>query len=504
MSIRKKFLFLLSLVFVVLFSCFLSIRIVVERTKVTTELKRSSDVVMDVLAYAVTIPIYNMDFEAAQYLVESFFKDETVAHVKIRDFSGKLIVDIKGNKSLISRGQVRSKDDLKEYFVEVDNKYVMFKIKTKKSDLPSNLIKVWNKAVAKTALLQKKYYMLERELVMDGNCIGTISVAFTDNYLHNKTDIAIRNLIVENIIIASAILFLVSLLLSRVVVAPIKALVGRLVDIAEGEGDLSQKIDLLSNDELGTLANSFNNFVDKIHVIIEQVTQSTAVLVTSVHEVELSAKAIADGACQQATSFQEVTTSMQVSANNSSSANSLAQDTSNNARMVGDGMEKSVEAMNAIEGVSGQMAEAVAMITDIADQTNLLALNAAIEAARAGEQGKGFAIVADEVRKLAERSSDSANDITKLIAANTDQVQTGVQISSSVGSKLNEMCEYINQIASQLESISAVTEEQSATMEENTTVVEANGTIANELSTSVSEMTIEIKNLKNLVGQFKL
>ena len=165
-------------------------------------------------------------------------------------------------------------------------------------------------------------------------------------------------------------------------------------------------------------------------------------------------------------------------------------------------MDETVDSIQSIEKSSKQIADAVAIITDIADQTNLLALNAAIEAARAGEHGKGFAVVADEVRKLAERSATSAKEITDLIKVSIQQVDDGVTLSNGAGEALKKIVGDVTQVAEQLQSISTATQEQAATMEENTSIVESNASAAEELAASAEEMSSQAESLSQIVGTF--
>ncbi|BCM76769.1 methyl-accepting chemotaxis protein [Aeromonas caviae] len=233
-------------------------------------------------------------------------------------------------------------------------------------------------------------------------------------------------------------------LMAQRIVAPIRTVVARLKDIASGEGDLTQRIVLQRDDEIGELAKWFNNFLDKLQSTISQV-------IDTVSGTRASAALAAQGAARTsagmqaqyqevdlvATAFEELSaTALQV-AGNANSAVSAANQADMAAQEGKSVVAQTQEAMSRLMTVisdakpvvehlaanSDNINDILVVIQGIAEQTNLLALNAAIEAARAGEQGRGFAVVADEVRNLAGRTQNAIVEIQTLIT----ELQSGTE-----------------------------------------------------------------------------
>lgn len=292
--------------------------------------------------------------------------------------------------------------------------------------------------------------------------------------------------------------------MSMLITAPINNVVAMLKDIAQGEGDLTKRMEVKTKDETGQMANWFNVFIQKMEHMIADIKSSAEHIQSATKEVSSGAQQIADGAQQQSASFEELAASVQTNAEKVTHSNNIAQTMSQDAEKAGLSMEHTAEAISGIEKGSKQMVDAVDLITDIADQTNLLALNAAIEAARAGEHGKGFAVVADEVRQLAERSASSAKEIQNLIKENLKQVEQGVSISKSAGQIVKGITQSVKIVAEELQAVSSLTQEQAAAMEQNTSITESNASAAEQLAASADTMSAQSEGLRQLVGQFKI
>lgn len=226
------------------------------------------------------------------------------------------------------------------------------------------------------------------------------------------------------------------MLISILVVRPIKVLSAQVEDIARGEGDLTKVLPIKSEDEIGRLGSEVNHLTQKIREIIASLYQQACQLGGATCELNNATERISremqmqmESADTVATAAEEMSSTIQNVAENTSQAVNLAatvdsaastglevvQQTWQSMNGVAESVESTLTGIGELERSSASIGEMLSLIEDIADQTNLLALNAAIEAARAGEAGRGFAVVADEVRSLAEKTTKSTKEIDQIV-----------------------------------------------------------------------------------------
>ena len=335
-------------------------------------------------------------------------------------------------------------------------------------------------------------------------------------------------------------------LLLKTVVKPINDIKEAMVQIASGEGDLSQRISINSQDEIGQLAGGFNQFVTKIQATVSQVVESSNTLRQEMNNLNALTSTIADSTVGQQRDSEAVAAAvheMQVTSRNvsdSATEAALASQTANEElsntnvileqtvaaiRDLAGEIESASQVINTLDHDVSNIASVLDVIRGIAEQTNLLALNAAIEAARAGEQGRGFAVVADEVRSLASRTQKSTGEIQTMIeklqagAAQAVEVMQGSKTSSedtiqSAGlatdslaeilnaiARMNEMNTHIATAAGQQSSVSdEVNSNVQAIADSSTSIVD----VVSQAQQSLSMLSEQTQQLDKQVSQFRV
>lgn len=294
----------------------------------------------------------------------------------------------------------------------------------------------------------------------------------------------------------------------------LKDAIGVLQALAAGR--LTQKMSVQHNGIFKEMAEAVNETIDNLREMIERVVMAGNHISVASDEVARAGKKTAErsertGEALQnsAAALEELTASVASTAENANNARSLANDAKKRAEQNREIGAQTGEAINRIASSSEKIARITGMIEDISFQTNLLALNAGVEAARAGEAGAGFAVIASEVRDLAQKSSEAARDISKLISTSTDQVRDGVELVSRSSEALASMQESINTIVGRVAEIAeANTEQSTAIMEINHSInaldqmTQENMLLIEETTAAGDALRTESVELAGVVARF--
>ena len=357
-----------------------------------------------------------------------------------------------------------------------------------------------------------------------------------------------------------AAIVLIAVFLAGAIVKPIKNVVSNLTELAQGEGDLTSRLEVKSNDEVGQLALRFNQFVEKLQEMIRDITSGVGTLSSSSTELSAISEQLSTNAETTSGNANTVSAAVEEMSSNLNSVSAAMEESATNINMVASASEEMTSTINEIaqntekaRNVSskavgqaqvasekmaalGKAAQAIGKvtesITEISEQTNLLALNATIEAARAGEAGKGFAVVANEIKDLAKQTAESTLTIRTQIDGIQQSTDSTVVEIEGITSVINDINDIISTIASAIEEQSAATQEIANNIaqasqgidEVNENVAQSSG-VAEEVtreiatvnssteemnagSSQVRESAVELsklaESLNEMVGRFKV
>ena len=374
--------------------------------------------------------------------------------------------------------------------------------------------------------------------VGEGSVLGVVSMKVSLAKVDDAVAEFRTKIFMAAVLVSVPLLAFIYLFIRRFVTQPLDRMTAGLRDIANGKGDLTRRLTVKGEDEIGEAEIVFNQMMDQFSGLVRQVGDSANHVFVAAGRLSSSAGQVTSGSQRQteqsaaaASAVESMVDSIAAIARSAESVHRLSRESLSRTGEGNASLEKLMNEVRAVEFAVKGIAESVnqflnsteaisAMtreVKDIAEQTNLLALNAAIEAARAGEQGRGFAVVADEVRKLAEKSAHSALEIdaiTQKLAQQSVAVKGSIsdglghlassrESADSVQSVLSAASGTVAEVGRGLDDIVAATEQQQRVSREVAANIDSIAAMARDNGDSVDHTVHAAQQLENLSDQLK-
>jgi methyl-accepting chemotaxis protein len=374
---------------------------------------------------------------------------------------------------------------------------------------------------------------------MEGWNAGEIHGAFKLTY-NIQPFLQKRLILFLQIAFIAAIVIAGSIISGRIIIArtlrPLDKIGLALQDINKGAGDLTQTIEIQSEDEVGLVAYEFNKFIESLRQMMIKVSDSARVVSSSSEQMTAASQHLADSAQNQAASIEETSSAMEeikatidsVSNNarnqanravhthesmtylagsvseisdHTTEANQMAEETQKYANEGGQILTETVNSMNEISTSSKKILDILTIITDITEQINLLSLNASIEAARAGDEGRGFAVVAEEIAKLADETAQSSKQINDVIQETDQKVGTGAMLVEKTAGSLKLIITNIEKTTALMEEIAEHAEDLTKKSDIVSTEVVEVSSMSEEISIMMEEQSSSSNEILNAINQ---
>ena len=340
--------------------------------------------------------------------------------------------------------------------------------------------------------------------------INATAAQVRSNYENGRVQMLVLGIVA---ILAAAALAVV---ITRSITRPLH----RAVAVAEAVagGNLTQRADSVSRDEMGQLLRALDGMGEQLRTAVGQVRHGAEGIAMASSEIasgnlDLSSRTEEQASAlqQTAASMEQMTATVRQNADNARTANQLAMSASETAVRGGQVVDQVVGTMGSIHEASRKIVDIIGVIDSIAFQTNILALNAAVEAARAGEQGRGFAVVASEVRTLAQRSADAAKQIKGLISASVERVDAGHQLVTEAGTVMRDVVTGVRRVTDIVGEISAASQEQAQGLDQvqhaitqMDTVTQQNAALVEEAAAATRALETQSAQLVQAMAHFQV
>ncbi|MDO6387862.1 MULTISPECIES: methyl-accepting chemotaxis protein [unclassified Uliginosibacterium] len=499
-SIELRFILLFALIVTVLLGAFGTYVVIEEQRQGEAQLADLANAMQVRMQAGLPTLLWNMDYEIAGALLDSEVIAADVSAIVVR----------KSDKVLVARSNDGGKAvPLKETATPAGEKY-------------------------------------SAELTYSGKPAGTVDIYISRARAEKAQANAIVTALVEVVVLNAVIILVLITMLRSVVLRPLRRVRDALHEIATGRADLTRRLHVSREDEIGEVAMLFNRFVENLQGIVRQVVDGAHHLQTSSSSMSEESDDMAhrtarenDAIAAIAAATEEMTVSINHIARFSGDVrevSSRSEQLSSRGREViveliaGMGVvsDTVVNASRTVESLgeeSEKIGAVIGVIKEIADQTNLLALNAAIEAARAGDQGRGFAVVADEVRKLAERTTRSTVEIGETIGvvqngvlASVERMRGGVDLVRQVldcarqaegaiqdiAKSSGELSSAVSEIVSSIEEQNSASTEVAQQIEDISRIAEESGTTMKRVVGTAVQVSTLSAQLKSAVGGFTI